>query len=114
MQEVHRLILSDVVHIQILIKDAALLSNLQTTNFDGVVVILFLQGTTLKHLISIFIFIFNLLTKLVTKTRKTTYQSRNEKETSTSEEATSSISYRKSVLRRKRGVYSNTYGNPIK
>ena len=74
----------------------------------------FVQSNTLKHLIFIFIFFFDLLTKLVTKTRKATYQSRHEKETNTSKETTSLISYRKLVSRQKRGAYSNTCGNPMK
>ena len=94
LENVHRFILSDVVQIQIPIKGD--------------------ESNTLLTLIFISIFIFNLLTKLVTLTQKTAYQSRNEKETSASKETTSSISYRKLVSRRKRGAYSNTYGNPIK
>ena len=81
----------------------------------------FVQSNTLKHLIFIFIFIFNLLPLVVTKTQKTTYQSRYEKviqqtenEASTSKETNSSISYRKRASRRKRRASSNTCGNPIK
>ena len=75
------------------------------------------QSNTLKHLVFIFIFIFNLF-KLAAETRKTIYESANdkkkrkkekkkliEKETSASEETNSSISYRKQVSRRRRVAY---------
>ena len=62
-----------------------------------------------------------LTSKLATKTRKTTYQSRydkvnyqTEKETTTSKETTFSASYRQLVSLRKRGAYSKTCSNPVK
>ena len=80
----------------------------------------FVQSNTLKHLIFFDIHFQPLASKVATKTRKTTYQSRydkvslqTEKEASTSKKTTSSISYRKLVSRQKRGAYSNTCGNPI-